>query len=336
MPRVDMSQLAVNFTGVQASEIFLDPIFIGSPLSEFFQIMPNIKNGKKKMLFAGAIDNILRQRTGCGFCPVGDLKINERCITTTDVKGETAQCWDEFQDTILLEALNSGIRKADLSGTILQNILLTRLQQGVERQLNLLAFFGDKATANEEQNIVDGLWTVYLPQLVTQGLTPRVNSLSGTALGAGNAIQLLDDVVDSTGNELDTFDASDKVILVTRAVWRQLQKDIRDGADGSTAFSSEVQDSKTMLFFDGIEVVKMSRWEGLAAQYMTNVLPGVTSNFNLVLLTHRRNLVLGTNMEADINTFETWYERKEEEYLTRTAFMLGFNYVHPSLMAVAY
>ena len=59
MPRVDMSQLAVNFTGVQASEIFLDPIFIGSPLSEFFQIMPNIKNGKKKMLFAGAIDNFL-------------------------------------------------------------------------------------------------------------------------------------------------------------------------------------------------------------------------------------------------------------------------------------
>lgn len=336
MPRVDMSQLAVDFTGVQAGTIFLDPLFIGSPLSEFFQIMPNIKNGKQKMLFAGTIENYLRQRTGCGFNPIGNLKINERCISTTDVKGETAQCWEEFKDSIILEALNDGIRKADLTGTILQNILLTRLQQGAERQINLLAFFGDKATANEEQNIVDGLWTVYLPQLVSQNLTPRINSGSGTALGAGNAIQLLDDVIDSTTNELDTFDASEKVMLVTRAVWRQLQKDLRDGADGSTAFSSEVQNGITRLMFDGIEVVKMSRWEGLAAQYMGGILPGVTANFNLVLLTHRRNLVLGTNVEADINRFETWFERKEEEYLTRTAFMLGFDYVHPSLMAVAY
>lgn len=333
---VDMSSISVSFQGVQASEIFLEPVFMDTDIMSIFQVMPDIKNGKQKMLFAGAIDNFLRQRKGCGFSPVGDLKINERCITTTDVKGETAECWEEFKQTILLEALNTGVRKGDLSGTVLQTILLDRLQKGVMRQLELLAFFGDKASGNAEQDIVDGLWTVYLPQLVTQNLTPRVNSNSGTALGAGDAMDLFDAVYDASTNELDAFGENEKVFLVTRQVWEQLRKDYRDNVQGSCCFLEQAEDGRERLTFNGIEVMKMSRWEGLAAQYMGTILPGVTSDFNLVLYTHRRNLVLGTNMASDINRFETWFERKEEEYLTRTAFEIGFNYVHPSLMAVAY
>jgi hypothetical protein len=200
----------------------------------------------------------------------------------------------------------------------------------------MLAFFGDKATANAAQNIVDGLWTVYLPSLATQNLTPRVNSTSGTALGAGDAITLLDAVFDGATNELDAFDEGDKVIMTTRQVWEQLKKDYRDNVQGSCCFLEQVENGRERLFYNGIEVMKMSRWEGLASQFMGTVLPGVTSNFNLVLYTHRRNLVLGTNMVSDINRIQTWFDMDSEEYRTRQAFQLGFNYVHPSLMSIAY
>lgn len=336
MPRTEINQFAVDFRGIEAGNIFVEPTVMDTDLREIFQILPNIKNGKQKMLFAGTLDNYLRERKGCGFTPIGNMNISDRCISTKDVKGEHSQCWDEWKDTIMLEALSSGVRKSDITGTVLQDILIERLQQGAQRQMELLAFFGDEASLNPEQNIVDGLWTVYLQQLVTANITPRINSNSGTALGTGGAIDLLDAVYENATEELDAFDDADKCILVTRKVHDQLRKDLRDGATGSEAFIMETLNGRKMLTFNGIEIKKMTRWDGLAAQYMGTVLPGVTNNFNLVLYTHRRNLVLGTNVESDMNTFESWYERKDDAYCSRIAFELGFNYVHGSLMSVAY
>jgi hypothetical protein len=333
---VDMSQIAVDLQGCEAKNIFLDPIFTDGDLMNLFEIMPNIKSGSQKMLFAGTLDNILRQRKGCGFDPVAGLKMNQRCISVTRVKGETAECFEEFSQTILQELLRSGVEMGDLTGTQIAAIILERLQTAAVRQINMLAFFGDKASGNAAQNIVDGLWTVYLPQLVTQNLTPRVNSTSGTALGAGDAIALFDAVFDGATNELDAFDEGEKVIMTTRQVWEQLKKDYRDNVQGSCCFLEQVENGRERLFYNGIEVMKMARWEGLASQFMGTVLPGVTSNFNLVLYTHRRNLVLGTNMVSDINRIQTWFDMDSEEYRTRQAFQLGFNYVHPSLFSVAY
>jgi hypothetical protein len=336
MPSVDMSQINVSFKGVEATSIFLEPLFINSPLSDYFKIMPMIKNGQQKMLFAGTIENYLRQRVGCGFDPQGSLPITERCISIKPVKGETEQCFDEFAYTITDELLNTGVRKGDMQGTQIMNITIERLMQSAIRQLHLLAFFGDTATGNAEQNFADGVWTKIIPQLVTANLMPRVNSVSGTALGAGQAITLFDDVIDAASDELDAFEASSKIFMTTRAVWRQLQKDLRDGADGSSSFSSEVENGKQVIRFDGIEVKKMSRWDNLAATYMGTVLPGITNNFNLLLLTHRDNLVIGTDVEADINRFDMWYNKDEDTTRTRKAFMFGVDYVHPSLMSAAY
>jgi hypothetical protein len=336
MATVEMGQFLVNYSGIKAGEIFLEPTVLDADLREIFQIIPNIKNGKQKMLFAGKLDNFLRERKGCGFTPKGDMPIYDRCLTTTDVKGENSQCWDEFKDTILLEGLNSGLRKSDLNGTVLGNILMTRAQQGAKRQMELLAFFGQKGTLNVEQNFIDGLWTVFIPQAVGQNVTPRIDSNSGTALGTGDAIDLLDEVWDNATEELDAFDEADKVILIPRSVHNQLRKDLRDGATGSEAFITETMNGRTRLMFNGVEVKKMTRWDGLAASYMGTVLPGVTDNFNLVLYTHRRNFALGTNVESDMNRFDTWYERKDDEYCMRIAFEMGVDYVHGSLMSVAY
>jgi hypothetical protein len=41
-------------------------------------------------------------------------------------------------------------------------------------------------------------------------------------------------------------------------------------------------------------------------------------------------------MVSDINRIQTWFDMDSEEYRTRQAFQLGFNYVHPSLFSVAY
>jgi hypothetical protein len=54
-----------------------------------------------------------------------------------------------------------------------------------------VAFFGNKASVDDAVNITDGMWSVYIPQLVANNLVPYINSNSGTPLGAGDGIDLL-------------------------------------------------------------------------------------------------------------------------------------------------
>jgi hypothetical protein len=335
MPVTQTGQLGVSFQGVQATRIFLNPIFHDENVRNIFMMMPNVVY-RKKMIFATALDDYLRQRTGCGFKPLGNFDLNERCVETTMLKGEVEQCFDEFVDTVLMELTRKSVEMGDLSGTTLATILLNRMQQGASRQINKLAFFGDKSTADATQNIVDGLWTVYLPQLVTQNLTPHVDSNSGTALASGEAIDLLDAVFENATNELKAFEMSRRRFYVSNNVFEQLTKDLRDGATGSGAFIQETEDGRVSIRFRGIQVVPFLRWEALAAQYGAGDLVGVTSNFNLVLYTMPENLIIATDRASDMNRIQTWFDMDTETYKARTAFKLGFNYIHPSLMSVAW
>lgn len=335
MPTTVTGQVGVNLQGVQADQIFLKPVFMDEAVQNIMRVMPNVVY-RKKMLFAGQLDDILRQKTGCGFKPVGNMTISERCVETTLVKADTEQCFDEYFDTALMELWNKGIDMQNLEGTPLANIWMQRARLGIQRQINKLAFFGDKATADATQNIVDGLWTVYIPQLVSQNLVPRVDSQSGTPLGSGDAIDLLDEVFESASNELKAFDISQRRMIVSNNIFEQLTKDIRDGAANSCCYIEELENGRTMIRFRGVQVIPMLRWQELASQYMTGIIPNVGTDANLVLYTIPQNLILATDQVSAISQMRFWFDELEEKTYMKSCFKLGFNYVHPSLMAVAY
>lgn len=326
----ELGQFNVNFEGATARRIFLDPIFkdVQPFEGDIYQVMPNVVS-RKNMVFVGPLDNYLRKRIGCGFNPTGSLNVSERQVEVELVKGETQQCWDEFKDTILMEALNKGVDMGNMEGTLMQDIILTRMQQGASRQINLLAWFGDKSSVNPEQNICDGMWTKYIPELQANNLIRVVDSNSGTPLGAGGAIDLLDAVLDSASNELKALPVGDRRLIVSNNIAEQLEKDIRNGVAGDSAFIREVEDGRMTMLFRGVQIVSMLRWQGLYEQYL-----GV-ADANLVLYTARQNLILATDRISDTTSIDGWFEKKEEAMYFRTAFKLGFNYIHPSLMVAA-
>jgi len=336
MAMTSKGEAMLNVKGVQANKIFLDPVFQDAEITTMFRVIPNVIY-RQKMLHAGEMDEILRLKTGCGFKPVGGMSIYERCIETYDITADTQQCYDEYFNTVFQEAYNKGVRITDLTGTVMQSIWLNRVLLSMKKQIIKLAFFGDKATADETQNLVDGLWTVYIPQLVTQGLVTRIDSNSGTPLAAGEGIELLDKVMDEAKPELKATGSSEKFIIVSNNVYERLEKDIRNGVAGDAAYISEVENGRNAIRFRGVSVMPMYLWQGLAAQYMTGIIPGAANgDANLVLYTTRDNLVLATDVVSSFTEVKTMYDDFEELNKMCSRFKLGFNYVHPSLMSVAY
>lgn len=336
MGRTQTGQFPINIQGDVATSLILDPLFVGGPLSDIFKFMPNIKNGRAPMLFASALEDILRLRTSEGFTPQGGLSVVQRFITTREVKGETEQGWAVFRDTCLEQLLRTGPDKGNISGTVILRVILDRIRPATENQLMKTAFFGDESSVDPVRNFANGLFTVLLPQLVTDNLTKRVTSDSGTALASGDAIALLNEMRKATTNELHAFPNAQKVYLVTRKILEALEDDIQAGVFGDAQFKREVLGASTVLTYKGVEVKEITQLDEWAALYMGDVLPGVTDNFNLVLLTHRENLVIGTNKQSDINFISSWYNIDLEKYRTRNAFEIGFDTVHPSLMVAAW
>jgi hypothetical protein len=321
MARVDNGSLNVNLRGVEASNIFLEPVFIDNDTMALFTVIPDVPaNSSRKMMFVSEIVDPIRQKIGCGFNPVDGASVYDRCVSTTLCAVDLQMCYDEFMQTAMVETMRKGGDIVNLEGTLIADIVLRRLRTAVEKQFS---------QADPAYNFVDGLWTVYIPQLVTQGLMPNISGYSGAPLAAGDAIDMLTDMYNGAANELKATANNDKVFIVASEVWEQLLIDARSGLFGSTLFVQALEGMAMRMVFQGVEIVPMYDWQGLAATHL-----GV-NNANLALYTAKQNMVYATDMIGAQTMFKVWNDEDDELLKIKARFSMGFNYVHPSLMISA-
>ncbi len=160
------------------------------------------------------------------------MSIYDRTIDVEKMKVDLEMCWDEFEDTVFEELLKTGTRLPDVSGTLIENILLTRTQQAIRQDVQRLSYFGQQSSNNPNYDALDGLWTVYYPQLVTDALVPRTNTGSGSDLASGDGFAILRSIYDQAPLQLKGLPAAQKVFNVTGSVYTQLREDIENGGGG--------------------------------------------------------------------------------------------------------
>lgn len=327
MATTELGQFAVSYRGDLANEILLEPVFFDSELRSSFQVMPNVTN-RRKMQFVEKLENVVRKYTGCGFTPIGNMSVYDREIEVHRMKIDMKICWDEFKDTIFEELMNTGTRLPDLTGTQIESILIGRIQQALRLDLERLAFFGNRASNDPNYDSVDGLWTVFYPELVAEALCPRTNTGSGSDLSAGDGIDILRAVYDQAPNELKALPANQKVFNVTHSVYNQYLVDIEEGGGADYGLLTLINGVQT-LQFRGIPVMPFHRWDGILTALGT-------TKPHYVEYTTPGNRVVATDV-ADPNTdLSFWYDQKDEELYMKGRWKMGVNYVHHSLVSLGY
>jgi hypothetical protein len=327
MASVEISQLDVSFRGTEANNIFLEPVFFDDDLRGQFRVLGNVAN-KKKMIFVQQLENIVRKYSGCGFNPVGAVDIYQRTIDVEKMKVDLEMCWDEFEDTVFEELLKTGTRLPDISGTLIENILLTRVQQAIRNDITRLSYFGDQSSNNPNFDSLDGFWTVYYPQLVADDLVPRTNTGSGTNLASGDGFAILRDVYDQAPLQLKGLPANQKVFNVTQSVYSQLREDIENGGGGDYGLLQLINGVEQFTF-RGVTVIPQFRWDDIATSLGT-VKP------HYVEYTTPQNKVLATDVLSPETALELWYDQKDEKVYIKARFKMGVNYIHPSLISLGY
>ena len=327
MATTELGQFAVSYRGDLANEILLEPVFFDSELRSSFRIMPNVTN-RRKMQFVEKLENVVRKYTGCGFTPIGNMSVYDREIEVQRMKIDMKICWDEFKDTVFEELLNQGTRLPDLTGTQIEAILIGRIQQALRLDLERLAFFGNTASNDPNYDSVNGLWTVYYPELVAEALSPRTNTGSGSDLSAGDGIDILRAVYDQAPNELKALPANQKVFNVTHSVYNQYLVDIEEGGGADYGLLTMINGVQT-LQFRGIPVMPYHRWDGILTALGT-------TKPHYVEYTTPLNRVLATDITDPGTDLSIWYEQKDEEVYMKGRWKMGVNYVHHSLVSLGY
>ena len=329
MATFEAGQFRIGLVGTQAQEMLFKPVFFDAEIEDIFETMVLVNN-KQQIGYVGAMEDIMQLAGGCGWTPKGNLSLFERCIEVDEIKVNLELCYDEFKGTVYKQKLKAGTMSDNLEGTIFMQILMTRMVQALRKQMLKVAFFGNKASVDDAVNLTDGMWSVYIPQLVAGNLIPYINSNSGTPLGAGDGIDLLSAVWENSSNVLSAVPEAQKVFLVSANVYRQYLQDLQNNGVSAAAHLTLLTDGAQRLTFNGIEVKPMYDWQTYAAQFL-----GV-NEANFVLYTERTNFVLGTDIASPINQAMAWHDEEEEKLKVKSKFYLGFNYKHSDLITVAY
>jgi hypothetical protein len=236
-------------------------------------------------------------------------------------------CWTAFQNILIQSLFEHDKDWADLTDTVLAEVIKEIYQFAISEHTIKLAYFGQKSSSDPSFSVTDGVFTKYYPDAVAAGLTPYLN-ITNTALTPGSGIDILREVHKNQKNTLYGIAKSAKVFNVSRSVAEQYQSDLENlgaGDFGAKILVGGVE----KLAYRGIEVVEHSNWDAYAAQ-------AGLSERNFVELTTRFNKVMGTNVMSADNSFKMWYNEEDEMVRLKSRPIFGFQLMHEELSSVAW
>lgn len=327
----NLKEFRVSYEGTEANTIFMEPVFMDESVTSEFRVMPNVVT-KKKLQFASKMEKILQRHVSCAPTPKGQFSIYGRTVETERVRFYVKLCWEEFADSVIEELLNKGLRISDLTGTVIQDILVDRIKMAVMKDINRLWYFGDTDGGDEDYDIMDGFWTVHAKDLKDNDLAPYFNTGSGTALTAGQGFDHIKTVYDNQPLALKALPKEMKEIKVSGTVYDQFVEDIEDGGGGDFGLLQMLNGVKNATF-RGVTVKPKWEWNRVYDDDLANTANGTS---HLILMTTKNNLVVATDILNDIASMDIWYDRDSEEIKIKGAFKLGGNYVHAGLFSIGY
>ena len=334
------NMLSTDFTHTYAgkellTEVFYQPQHDGSGQNPFdlYRVMSDVKT-KKKIYVVQKLAKIVQADTGCGFSASGNNSIQDRIIDPVKLKVNLEECEDAFNETIFAEAQKSGVSRADLTGTAIEQILLTATARGIREDLVKMAWFGNAASADSFYGNFDSFFEKILSG--TSGTTKLdLNSSAtyeaGGALASDGALAAMRAMYSGQGSAMRSIAATDKKYYVTSTVYDNLQSTLE--ATGADSGLNRIQDGGS-LKFRGSEVVDMSIWDA-ALDESGNPNSGDIGN-NAIVYTTPDNLIIGTDVTDPASELKVWFDEKDEKVYIKSKFNYAVQIVHDELVSVAY
>ncbi|WP_324671040.1 hypothetical protein [Hymenobacter sp. GOD-10R] len=327
-----------------------------------------VENIKTSVVMQGLLakNKVTVKDTGCGeFQGTGALATfvtNE--ISVDPLMAQDEDCAETFLNTIMQGMLKAGhAEDSDLTGTQIETLVRAYAEGGIAKVpvgnqpefANLLDLalnetvtpvvygdalriwmLADKSSANKDYNQTNGLRKKLLTAAPTAGATGATGTYRGAALDYAalkadpkKIFPVLEDLVINCSDELQDVDDGQKVIYLTKSLFRLLKFAYSPNESTENSLKLEYEKNSRTYYYDGVEIKELRVWE----QYMKKDFP--TASPHLALYTAPKNLIWATDLESDMTTAEFKYEARTRINWWRVLFRLGAGFAYDILVSFA-
>ena len=298
-------------------------------------------------------------KAGAGCDPTADsgtIPTRQKYWNPSEVSMRLVECYTDYKSRFTTWATNNGYKVADLTDTELMQWIVSRVTDGLNEAKLRHIWFGDTDAANVDDdgvvtdgvdvkylNAIDGIWK-QLFAIVTGDNTRKSASIAKNA-GNSYANQKFNST-DTTNKvvhgylqaciddaDLRLSDAPDKVFYVTKSVFDQYKKELKNYTSIEAAYQL-VQDGSRQLMFDGVPVIPLSFWDRHIKAYFDN--GTTTDNPHRILLTTKANLMVGIESEEAINGLDVFYDKVKKNNITDALFTLDAKVSLDYMVQLAY
>jgi hypothetical protein len=264
--------------------------------------------GVKHKQALNLLDDAIHFRTpSCGFAASGDTVLSQREMFVGGAEVNKSWCIRELEEFWTQMVLPAGSIYKDLP---LEAVMLNLIAGLIAEKIGIAIWQADRSSGDPDLNKWDGL----MKQINTSAaFIPAVNT-GITSITSSNAIQVIDNVVAALPKGLRK--KRDIGIFVGWDVFQDLLVNLRNtnnfhinGAD-ENPYESGILKSPTW----GIPIIAQFGLED------TNTIYAMRSS----------NGFLGTDLQGEEDSFEVWYEKKDDAVLARARFKYGTQVGRPN------
>jgi len=297
----------------QLSSALVRESVLGGVTQEYITVLPNIK-------YADALNkitsNLTAQAGGCGIIsPTGSVAVQQNTIQVNNIKIEEAICLEDIEQYWLGMSMKAGANQESFGPADFAAVYSADKQAKVAALVEDLLWKGSAANHySTDPNLT--LTTGFLELLEYTSATNSVVSGNGTfstnvTMTPNNAIAIIDSMVSAMNTSASQIlTEEDLTIFISFADFNALVIALRQANYFHFTVGQEETGAQRWNF----------NWPG------TNIKVVATrglNNTNKRLLTDAHNLVMGTDLVSDFQTFRIWWEPLYDQVFFRNKLRLG-------------
>lgn len=301
-----------------------------------------VTNGKK-LGYIDSMGDVGEARSGC------DPQYSKVNVTGIQKEWELGDweiakeiCYDELENTIAEDSLNTGTDRAYLQDTpYWDQILMPLLEKAMKEMFWRIVWFGDKDAKNIADggilkaginpklfNMCDGLWKRLQAiiaanpnqhtEIAANAATTYLDQKNGI-LVPGTAIKIFDTLLADADSRI--FDKPGSAIFCTNSMFKALRTDLVERYGKTTMPFENVATGITLSEYDGRTIIALDIWDRMTKKYEDT---GTALNCpHRAIVCSPDNLFVGTNDKDKIASLSVHFNDKDRKNYIYAASKIG-------------
>lgn len=313
-----------------------------------------VTNGKK-LGYIDSMGDVGEARSGC------DPQYSKVNVTGIQKEWELGDweiakeiCYDELENTIAEDSLNTGTDRAYLQDTpYWDQVLMPLLEKAMKEMFWRIVWFGDKDAKNIADggilkaginpklfNMCDGLWKRLQAiiaanpnqhtEIAANAATTYLDQKNGI-LVPGTAIKIFDTLLADADSHI--FDKPGSAIFCTNSMFKALRTDLVERYGKTTMPFENVATGITLSEYDGRTIIALDIWDRLIKKFEDT---GTALNCpHRAIVCSPDNLFVGTNDKDKIASLSVHFNDKDRKNYIYAASKIGTLVGEDELVQVA-